>query len=440
MPAGSIDKNKSTSGSGKILVLGAGIAGLAAASELQSAGYEVLVLEGRKRPGGRIFTDHSLGTAVDLGAAWIHGKENNPVYELAKKAGLKTAATNYKNSCLLFDSGKKADFFDRIFFSLRANRVLPRLRRLACKYPELSLEDAVELLISSSKLKGKELCFLNRHLIEFEAYNAATLKEQSLKELLFSRDVTKGGDLLLPEGFEGLVHELARGLKINFEEKVRRIHWHERSVTVFSASREYEADACVLTFPLGVLKSREIEFLPDLPEFKLEAINSLNSGLFNKIAIRFKDAFWHREHDLIELAPQKRSICCQFLNMYKYTGEPVLICCLAAATAQELEKYSDQEQLAWTLELLGRYYGDSVCEPEKLCLSRWGSDEFALGAYSLAQADAKRVFAAMAAPAGRLFFAGEACHYEKQGSVPGAYLSGIEAAGQIRKLGLKRGR
>lgn len=81
---------------GNILVIGAGMAGISAAKELQSRGFKVTVLEARDRLGGRIWTDHSLGTPIDLGASWIHGIKGNPIWELAQKYQIPTSPTSYE--------------------------------------------------------------------------------------------------------------------------------------------------------------------------------------------------------------------------------------------------------------------------------------------------------------------------------------------------------
>ena len=88
-----------------VVVVGAGIAGLGAARALADAGIQVTVIEARNRLGGRILTDRSLGFPIDLGAAWIHGIENNPVADLALKAKLPTFVTDY-GSFAIYDSGK----------------------------------------------------------------------------------------------------------------------------------------------------------------------------------------------------------------------------------------------------------------------------------------------------------------------------------------------
>ncbi len=66
----------------KIIIIGAGIAGLAACTRLQEYGFDVTILEARNRCGGRVRIDHTLGVPVGLGAGWIHGVDNNPITQL----------------------------------------------------------------------------------------------------------------------------------------------------------------------------------------------------------------------------------------------------------------------------------------------------------------------------------------------------------------------
>lgn len=89
--------------SGRALVIGAGIAGLAAARRLREAGMDVIVLEARDRIGGRIYTRAHFGNGgVDLGASWIHGAGNkNPIAKLARQIGARTAATTTDNGAIM---------------------------------------------------------------------------------------------------------------------------------------------------------------------------------------------------------------------------------------------------------------------------------------------------------------------------------------------------
>jgi phytoene dehydrogenase-like protein len=80
---------------GPVLVVGAGMAGLAAARSLVDAGLRVRIIEARDRIGGRVYTDRDWGTPLEMGASWIHGTTDNPLVELAQKARAELAPTDY---------------------------------------------------------------------------------------------------------------------------------------------------------------------------------------------------------------------------------------------------------------------------------------------------------------------------------------------------------
>ena len=75
----------------KVLVIGAGISGLAAAKNLNDTGYDVTILEAKDRIGGRLYTDRSLGVPLEVGANWIHDNnpKTNPIMKIKEELGLK---------------------------------------------------------------------------------------------------------------------------------------------------------------------------------------------------------------------------------------------------------------------------------------------------------------------------------------------------------------
>ena len=70
----------------RVIIIGAGISGLAAGKTLQKSGYEAVILEARDRVGGKIWTERSTGSSLYLGASWIHAITGNPITSLAKKS------------------------------------------------------------------------------------------------------------------------------------------------------------------------------------------------------------------------------------------------------------------------------------------------------------------------------------------------------------------
>ena len=96
-----------SSRSADVLILGAGIAGLAAARALVDEGRSVIILEARNRVGGRMWTDTSMGLPLDLGASWIHGVNGNPITKLAKQFGAKTVPTDDENGIVFRSDGSE---------------------------------------------------------------------------------------------------------------------------------------------------------------------------------------------------------------------------------------------------------------------------------------------------------------------------------------------
>ena len=83
------------------VIIGAGMAGLAAAQTLRKAGKRVLILEARERIGGRTFTSRAWSDApMDLGASWIHGVRGNPLTKLADSVKAKRVVTSYTSAKL----------------------------------------------------------------------------------------------------------------------------------------------------------------------------------------------------------------------------------------------------------------------------------------------------------------------------------------------------
>ena len=117
-----------------VLVIGAGIAGLAAASELRASGFgNVVVLEARDRIGGRIWTANLGGTVpVDLGASWIHGVRGNPIADLARQSGIETRPTDWDNAVLHFHDRSRAEVRHP-----RPGRVLDACRDTAPRQPSI---------------------------------------------------------------------------------------------------------------------------------------------------------------------------------------------------------------------------------------------------------------------------------------------------------------
>ena len=133
------------------VVVGAGISGLAAARAITQNGFSVIVLEVRNRIGGRVWTDHSLGLQLDLGASWIHGTDDNPLRDLVEQYNIDTVPTDYDSRTLYATDGAElsdeqvTDIEDR-FKELLTALAEERTRRLDHNEPDISPQKAIDLV------------------------------------------------------------------------------------------------------------------------------------------------------------------------------------------------------------------------------------------------------------------------------------------------------
>jgi monoamine oxidase len=417
----------------KVVVVGAGMSGLAAARELVQRGCEVVVLEARDRAGGRIWTDDSLGTPIDLGAAWIHGKSGNPLTQLAREFKLKTSRTDYGSIAYYDRTGNQITAWDKALHSARPARLFHKLKAFSETLDDdISVAAAVTRVLSEVQLNPKELDIFNRHLMEIESVNAADLSDQSLRALIEGPLAFGGGDLMLPNGYAEMIDCISKGTHIMRGERVTRISHQSSAISIETSKAIHLADAAIITLPLGVLQSGSVRFSPALPDSKQQAIAALKMGSFNKIVLRFAEPFWPRHYDFLEVDPSSKRFVTAFVNWYKHSRQSVLVGLISGSHASEMERKTDERIISETLDILTRMYGRSVTEPTSAKVTRWNSDDFSCGSYSVVSPGiTAREFDALAEPVGRLYFAGEATIRKHQGTVHGAYLSGVAAAQKL---------
>jgi monoamine oxidase len=417
----------------RVLVLGAGMAGLGAARKLAKGGAEVTVIEARDRIGGRTHTSQLWpDLPVDMGASWIHGTKGNPVTRLAQKVGLRITPTTYDRSVTFDDKGQPVDF------NRAAKRALKLVDRARAAVDDRDIDVSLEAAVTAHP-DWQALTPADQAIYRL-AINTRIEHEYSgdwtrLSAWHFDDGVDFPGDeAVVTPGFGPILAHLAQGLDIRLGEPVTAIAPSAKGVTVTTAKGRHQADCAIITLPLGVLQSGAVRFAEPLDPRRQRAIDGLGMGLLNKCVLRFDRVFWPEEADWIDYLSPAQTLWADWTSYLRATGQPLLAGFNAAQTAEDIEALDARASTALAMEALRAMFGTSVPDPLGHQVSRWRQDPFACGAYSfIAVGTSKKDRAALfgADWDGRLNFAGEAASRDQPSTVHGALITGRQVAAGI---------
>ncbi|XP_024967035.1 lysine-specific histone demethylase 1 homolog 3 [Cynara cardunculus var. scolymus] len=471
----------------KIIVIGAGPAGLTAARHLQRQGFHVTVLEARDRIGGRVFTDRlSLSVPVDLGASIITGVEADvtsqrrpdPSSLICAQLGLELTVLN--SDCPLYDTvtGKKVPPDLDEALEAEYNSLLDDMQLVVAQKGDhairMSLEEGLEyglkmrrnciehavhksdMVMGSEKSSTKEeiLSPLERrvmdwHLAHLEYGCAASLQEVSLPH--WNQDDIYGGfggaHCMIKGGYGAIVDSLRDGLHIHLNHMVTDVcyqaenHGKDESQKRVKVSTEngkdFTGDAVLITVPLGCLKAETIKFSPSLPQWKYSSIQRLGFGVLNKVVLEFSEVFWDDSVDYFGATAEEtdqRGWCFMFWNVKKTVNAPVLIALVVGKAAINGQDLSPSDHVKHALVVLRKLFGEAaVRDPVASVVTDWGRDPFSYGAYSYVAVGASgEDYDTLGRPINNcLFFAGEATCKEHPDTVGGAMMSGLREAVRI---------
>jgi polyamine oxidase len=420
----------------RVIVVGAGMAGLVAARLLHDSGFKVTVLEARERLGGRTWTDDRLGAPLDLGGSWVHGVDGNPLTLWCEKIGVKLVE-NQGDRLLIDDRAtaktregqRKRAILGRAAFKTAIEWSSWKSKMLtAARGPRsISVKDAVEPLLHAPWLPEVDRLVVATFV---EMSEAIAVEEWFPTEGLERNAQPKGG-------FHRLIDDAAVGLDVRLGAPVQRLAWNESGVTATLKNGEtIAADRAVVTVPLGLLRAG-LPLLDPLPPLDQQtAIGRLGygAGVLGKVYLRFPRRFWPEQpkwFGRLPDGPDNRGTFNTFVSHMDETGLPILLSFANGATAARLDRSaSDAEVAEVAMRSLRKMFGNDIPAPEAIAFPRWLSDPWSQGGYSypgVGSATEDRHIHAR--PLGnRVYFAGEATEPVEYGTVHAALWSAEQSA------------
>lgn len=403
------------------IIIGAGVAGLSAASSLRTDGWDVTVIEARDRVGGRLHTLDLAGVPVDLGGSWIHGVDGNPLVDELDRRGLDYFNDKtWEDGLSVYRDGWVGS--EDVAASIRARTHFdPGALDLS---PNATLAAAIDAYITGLDSSRSTSARFALEALEAPLNIGAAPAEISAAGAA-RYHLHPGGNLRLRGGYRTLIDSLAVDLDVRLLTPVAAVGETRTAAWVEADGARFEADAVIVTVPLPLL--RALTFDPGLPIPHRTAVDRLAMGTAEKIVLAFDSAPWPgvSRRVVYESADQR------FPVWIRLDDDPVatVVCFYNPSLDSEIAAMDLSERVDASLAILARVAGEPVA-PRAWLASDWNNDRWSQGSYSYFPANSSpEDMDVLASPvSSRLFLAGEHTNAPYFGTVHGAFLSGIRAA------------
>jgi monoamine oxidase len=406
------------------IVIGAGVAGLAAARELCAAGRRVAILEARDRIGGRIMTVHDAGLPVpaELGAEFVHGRPLE-TWEIIRAHGLMACDVGDDHKSVHTDISEPLE-------GVPLDPVFEEMRRFAA--PDRTFEAYLRESSCDVDAKRRAAGFV-------EGFNAARKERIGVQSLLQDEEASEqiAGDrsFRILNGYDSVPNALLpERAKLELGAAVSEIKWRRGSVEAVTDRGVFHAERAIVTVPLGVMQTGGIRWTPE-PARILTAARQLAMGDVARITFLFHERFWEDTLDFGFLHSMNPDVPTWWSTLP--VRAPMLTGWAAGPYFDAYRSVPADEVARRAQAALAHLLRVDAAEVRRQTVHwychDWHADPWSRGAYSYTPAGALPARAAMAEPVeDTLYFAGEATETEgHSGTVHGAIASGRRAARQI---------
>ena len=421
------------------------MSGVSTAKRLKELGYDnIQILEASGRVGGRLMHDHLNGVRVELGNLFVLDGDGNPILDMVRTYNVSYKSLDYDDWIVRHTNGNDiTSIADAIY-----EKISTALDIFDTNADKARVDKRPDFTLRSAMLKAgwAPKTFLDDVIEYFEldwVYGYDPMETSGKYAFLFEPQEAfhSNGVLFITEArgyadiLETVLNEVIGTdtdmLKLN--KKVTHIEHDDDHVTVHTVSGEnYTADYIVVTFSIGVLQSENVRFTPELPEWKMDAIQQFQMAQYTNVYVQFNTAFWD-DHEWIVYAGETEPFNI-IMNLNKFhPGSNILLLEASNRHTIRIERLSDDQVIAEVVSKLQKLYsGITVPPPDNYKITRFSRDPLFLGAWSnWPPGFTKDSHDALIAPTGRIYYAGDYANMLHFGYLQASYFSGNATANAI---------
>lgn len=426
------EKDKPAKGKKKVIIIGAGFAGLAAAYRLHKNNVDFVILESDKRFGGRVFS-HEIekGSVIELGAEWV-GESHTRIIELCKEFNLKLNNNQFHSDLIYKNERFEKNKWN---FSLAWRE---KYEQLLEDYHNMSDAELIALdkidwwrYLSNNGCEGNDLKIMElidstdfgesiRHVSAF-----AALAEYAESSEYNEMDMKiEGGNTMLAQK----IVERIGAEKVLLNHKVTKVEQTGNKVRVYCDNNTFfDGDNVICTAPTFAVN--KITWSPAMPKKKQAALNQLQYCRINKHAVLFNKRFWERED--FDLVTDETHHYFYHATKNQPGKSGVLIGYSIGEKAAVVGQQNESKNAKMLQDSLAPHYGNVQNHIKKQVNYYWGDDERSMGAYAMyGIGQWFGLMPILQEPFLNTYFAGEHLA-EWQGFMEGAVNTGESAADEI---------